>query len=281
MTRRRLLQGVGTLTAVGGFVGLSQPPIRVAANPSPEGAVTLFQQPDTWDAPPVEGVHLTYGADPSTQMVVSWIPRRRCGSQGSSSGRRRAGSVIRCRRGPGPILMSIPLFDQYGVDLVLCGHEHHYERSLPVRGVDASSLTLIPQPVPTNGPVVDSSQGTVHMLIGGGGTSVPSNTFLFDQPECKVTVGATPPDSSGRRQPVYVRETAIWSAFRDNNNPYGFASFDVDPGLFPRRHDPDHRYLLRRPRRWCYKPCRSGHAPTPAIRHSASPLNTAHCQTYK
>lgn len=129
--------------------------------------------------------------------------------------------------------MSIPLFDQYGVDLVLCGHEHHYERSLPVRGVDASSLTLIPQPVPTNGPVVDSSQGTVHMLIGGGGTSVPSNTFLFDQPECKVTVGATPPDSSGRRQPVYVRETAIWSAFRDNNNPYGFASFDVDPGLFP------------------------------------------------
>ncbi|BBY67828.1 hypothetical protein MPRI_00150 [Mycobacterium paraintracellulare] len=28
----------------------------------------------------------------------------------------------------------LPLFDQYQVDLVLCGHEHHYERSHPVRG---------------------------------------------------------------------------------------------------------------------------------------------------
>ena len=28
----------------------------------------------------------------------------------------------------------LPLFDQYGVDLVVCGHEHHYERSHPIRG---------------------------------------------------------------------------------------------------------------------------------------------------
>ena len=28
----------------------------------------------------------------------------------------------------------VPLFDQYGVDLVVCGHEHHYERSHPIRG---------------------------------------------------------------------------------------------------------------------------------------------------
>ncbi|MGH3524954.1 MAG: fibronectin type III domain-containing protein, partial [Mycobacterium sp.] len=28
----------------------------------------------------------------------------------------------------------LPLFDRYTVDLVVCGHEHHYERSHPVRG---------------------------------------------------------------------------------------------------------------------------------------------------
>ena len=28
----------------------------------------------------------------------------------------------------------VPLFDKYGVDLVVCGHEHHYERSHPIRG---------------------------------------------------------------------------------------------------------------------------------------------------
>jgi 3',5'-cyclic AMP phosphodiesterase CpdA len=31
----------------------------------------------------------------------------------------------------------LPLFDRYQVDLVLCGHDHDYERSFPVRGYDA------------------------------------------------------------------------------------------------------------------------------------------------
>ncbi|MEU1477579.1 hypothetical protein ACFYZ8_18505 [Streptomyces sp. NPDC001668] len=34
------------------------------------------------------------------------------------------------------------------MDLVLCGHEHNYERSLPVRGVVTGSETLTPNPVP-------------------------------------------------------------------------------------------------------------------------------------
>ena len=29
----------------------------------------------------------------------------------------------------------LPLFDRYGVDLVVAGHEHHFERTFPVRGV--------------------------------------------------------------------------------------------------------------------------------------------------
>ena len=32
-----------------------------------------------------------------------------------------------------------PLFDKYGVDLVVCGHDHHYERSHPIRGQEANA----------------------------------------------------------------------------------------------------------------------------------------------
>ena len=38
----------------------------------------------------------------------------------------------------------IPLFDKCNVDLVVCGHEHHYERSHPIHGhEDNSTLTPI------------------------------------------------------------------------------------------------------------------------------------------
>lgn len=39
----------------------------------------------------------------------------------------------------------LPLFDKYGVDLVVCGHEHHYERSHPLRGHE-NNPTLTPKP---------------------------------------------------------------------------------------------------------------------------------------
>ena len=42
-------------------------------------------------------------------------------------------------------------------------------------------------------------------------------------------VGAFDP-AIGRKAPIYVLEDAPWSAFRDRENPYGFAAFDVDPG---------------------------------------------------
>jgi 3',5'-cyclic AMP phosphodiesterase CpdA len=40
----------------------------------------------------------------------------------------------------------MPLFDAYGVDLVVAGHEHHYERTFPVRGVLPGSSLLTPAP---------------------------------------------------------------------------------------------------------------------------------------
>jgi hypothetical protein len=124
----------------------------------------------------------------------------------------------------------LPLFDRYQVDLVVCGHEHHYERSHPIRGVLGGD-TRTPMPVDTRADFVDTTKGTVHVVIGGGGTSSPSNKLFFAEPRCRVLtrVGGFDP-SVGRKAPIYVAEDAPWSAFRDRDNPYGFAAFEVDPG---------------------------------------------------
>jgi hypothetical protein len=82
--------------------------------------------------------------------------------------------------------------------------------------------------------VIDTTKGTVHMVIGGGGTSVPSNMLFYDPPQCRVitTVG-TPDPKTGKRLPVYVKEQARWSAVRNAAHSYGFAAFAVGPGSNP------------------------------------------------
>jgi hypothetical protein len=124
----------------------------------------------------------------------------------------------------------IPLFDHYGVDLVVCGHEHHYERSHPIRGQRVNA-TLTPIPAATATDVIDTTKGTVHMVIGGGGTSAPSNTLFFNPPACRVITAVGAPDpTTGKRPPIYVHEDAPWSAVRNAAHSYGFAAFAVDPG---------------------------------------------------
>jgi len=125
-----------------------------------------------------------------------------------------------------------PLFDRYGVDLVLCGHEHDYERSLAVRGVVSGSETLTPNPVSTATDNIDATHGTVHMILGGGGVSGTTNQSFFTDGTAKVitAVSAKPDPASGKRTATYVKEQAVWSAVRDQEHPYGFASFTVDPG---------------------------------------------------
>jgi 3',5'-cyclic AMP phosphodiesterase CpdA len=140
-----------------------------------------------------------------------------------STGKRTNGADLGIRE-------KLPLFDRYGVDLVVCGHEHHYERSHPIRGVLPSD-TLSPMPVDTQPDVVDTSKGTVHLVIGGGGTSIPSNSMFYPEPRCRVLMSVGDVDPGiGRKAPSHVEEQAPWSAFRDLDNPCGFVAFDVDPG---------------------------------------------------
>jgi hypothetical protein len=93
-----------------------------------------------------------------------------------------------------------------------------------------------PQPVSDDLDVIDTSRGTVHMIIGGGGTSAPSNGLFTDPPQCDVimSVGPQLPTPPGGARPKRVSdkvtEDATWAGHRDPQDPYGFASFDVDPG---------------------------------------------------
>jgi hypothetical protein len=143
----------------------------------------------------------------------------------------------------------LPLFDRYGVDLVLCGHDHDYERSFPVRGYDpdqgwdavTGSLveTLRPHPVTTvDSGSFDTSEGTVHLVLGGGGTSAPLDDYGLDTidniPEAKIFTkpnSPVPTSSPGvyTREVADAREDAVWSAVRDTSTGYGLAVFDVDP----------------------------------------------------
>jgi hypothetical protein len=79
--------------------------------------------------------------------------------------------------------------------------------------------------------VIDTTKGTVHMVIGGG-TSSPSNQLFFNPPGCRVITAVAPArdPATGKRAPVYVKEDAPWSAVRNAANSYGFAAFELDPG---------------------------------------------------
>ncbi|MFE5709574.1 purple acid phosphatase family protein [Streptomyces sp. NPDC056501] len=123
----------------------------------------------------------------------------------------------------------VPLFDKYGVDLVVCGHEHHYERSHPIRGQQPTDTrTPIPVATATATDTIDTTKGTVHMVIGSGGSSAASTSF-FTPAKARVITGVGKA-TTGQRPAKYVVEDAPWSAFRAANSPYGFAAFEVDPG---------------------------------------------------
>jgi Calcineurin-like phosphoesterase/Purple acid Phosphatase, N-terminal domain len=116
------------------------------------------------------------------------------------------------------------LVAEHGVDLVLSGHDHDYERSFLLGAAEPGSPTLRPQVLDRSLERVDTTKGWVQLVLGGGGTSVP--TAQYD----------TSPEKPGQQAPVFVEpgkllptgeEDVTWSAVRDESHPYGFAQFDV------------------------------------------------------
>jgi hypothetical protein len=147
----------------------------------------------------------------------------------------------------------LPLFDTYEVDLMLSGHDQRYERSFPVRGFDAwagadavtgaTADTRRPHPVTAvDSGVFDTSQGTVHLVLGSGGGATSAGTARVSVPEtgdatvARVITRPSPPVPDPRvpvgstQQGTNAMETATWSARRDTSAGYGIAVFDVNPG---------------------------------------------------
>ena len=176
--------------------------------------------------------------DPSVDWII--VQMHQCACSSSATGN---GSDLGIRQ------QWLPLFDQYQVDLVLNGHDHDYERSFPVRGADADVghdaatgavvNTLRPHPVTTtDSGVFDTSQGTVHLILGCGGTDTNLDDYGLDaadgQRQAKVFTHANRPVPTATPD-VYTRdaadavEDAIWSARRDTSTGYGIAVFDVHP----------------------------------------------------
>ncbi|MFF9645065.1 purple acid phosphatase family protein [Kitasatospora aureofaciens] len=124
-----------------------------------------------------------------------------------------------------------PLFDAYGVDLVVSGHEHYYERSHPVRGTLPND-TRTPVPTGTDPAVADTGRGTVHMVIGAGGNAATTQDDLFERPQGRVVIGLEDKPAPGApyRESIWLTEDAPWAAYQDRTNTHGFAAFEVDPG---------------------------------------------------
>jgi hypothetical protein len=188
--------------------------------------------------------------DPGVDMIVVFM--HQCAMSTSKAGN---GSDLGIRRA------WLPLFDRYEVDLVLSGHEHDYERTFPVRGYDVGAFGTVVAPNPdqatgatldTRRPTVatttpaqvdgipawDTQQGTVFLVLGGGGTNGPTNSYGTDTagglPQAKViternTVVGTEATGFVKNGADSI-EDAPWSAKTNGGDAYGYAIFDVDPG---------------------------------------------------
>jgi hypothetical protein len=179
-------------------------------------------------------------ADASIDWIVAQLHQCACSSAASGTG-----SDLGVRR------EWLPLFDTYEVDLVLSGHDHGYERSFPVRGFDgaagtdaltgATTDTSRPRPVTmVDSAVFDTSQGTVHLVLGsGGGGQGPGGSADEPGPLTRIATVLTRPAPPVPDQRVPgdhpppaadAVEAATWSARRDTSTGYGIAVFDVSPG---------------------------------------------------
>jgi alkaline phosphatase D len=148
----------------------------------------------------------------------------------------------------------LPLFDRYQVDLVVSGHDHDYERTFPVRGFDrdrgteadggAGVDTLRPRPVVTDpsADTFDTDAGTVYLVLGGGGTSFPTDSYATTPTGARqgrvitkrTTISRDPSTGAYTKSAADAVEDAVWSARPDaSGHPYGIAVFDLDPGSRP------------------------------------------------
>lgn len=121
------------------------------------------------------------------------------------------------------------LFDRYGVDLALQGHNHCFERTDPIRGGRATRVAA------DNSIVYPETDGTVYYVVGGGGAAHGE----FDSGESYR--GHVLPDTAVAKSGLWNRdgkqefEAVSWSRVRYSR--YSFIRVDVRPGVFSSEMD--------------------------------------------
>ena len=73
----------------------------------------------------------------------------------------------------------IGIIDDYGIDFVICGHDHDYERMHPAKGGYGGRPRII-TPLPDDGGNSGVAQGPIHIVSGGAGSF--TNFVMF----CRV-----------------------------------------------------------------------------------------------
>jgi hypothetical protein len=107
-----------------------------------------------------------------------------------------------------------PFFDEFGVDLVVNGHNHSYERTHPVR----DGMPSIEAPVGAT--VTTSEHGTTYLTAGAGGQAAyPTTLHPLSYVWTQVAPGAPA---------VQVPESADWSSVRLAGD-HSLALVDVTP----------------------------------------------------
>lgn len=147
----------------------------------------------------------TLRQDPAVDFVV--VVMHQCaystGAHGSDSGIRRD---------------FVPLIDAAGVDLVISGHNHSYERSDPIRGGRAT------REAPSGSTVEPGTDGTTYVVVGGGGATL---TGFGGQPERNDLARYTGPDAVSAPVPGAKTEQVSWSRARFEG--HCLLAVDVDP----------------------------------------------------
>jgi hypothetical protein len=100
----------------------------------------------------------------------------------------------------------VPLFDKYGVDLAINGHNHVYERTDPIRGGAATGTA------PVGATVNQATAGTTYIVVGGAGESIHpfSAADSYEGAVDDITgISSYINETSGK-----VTETVNWSRVR-------------------------------------------------------------------
>jgi 3',5'-cyclic AMP phosphodiesterase CpdA len=132
----------------------------------------------------------------------------------------------------------MPLFYKYGVDFVLAGHDHDYERSYVVSGTDAGTV-LRPHVVSPELNHVDSDLGLVHLVNRDRRHQRPRRRVL------RRRLRRADRDHQRQRHGNRDRGRTLVSRHRPEHHlPVGSRRFRCGPGAFPWRQDHDDIHLL-------------------------------------